>query len=121
MHREDQEFFVRKIRDQYTEKENTPLDQLRALDAKVRRPALLFAWIIGILGALIMGSGMSLVMTEIGAVVGMENPMAPGIVLGIIGLVMACVNFPLYKKILRHRKQQYKAQIMQMSTRMLQE
>lgn len=64
MDRNDKEFLVQKIRTQYTEKEHTQLDELRALDAKVKRPAKVFAYIFGCAGAILMGSGMSLIMTD---------------------------------------------------------
>ena len=38
MNRNDQEFLVQKIRTEYTEKEHTQLDELKALDTKVKRP-----------------------------------------------------------------------------------
>ncbi|MGN1121657.1 MAG: hypothetical protein ACI4RV_04760, partial [Eubacteriales bacterium] len=63
MNRNDQEYLVQKIRTQYTEKEHTQLDALRELDAKVKRPANVFAYIFGSISAIIMGCGMSLVMT----------------------------------------------------------
>ena len=61
MNRNDQEFLVQKIRSQYTEKESTELDALRNLDAKVKRPANVFAYVFGSISAVIMGAGMSLV------------------------------------------------------------
>ena len=75
MNRNDQKFIVEKIRTQYTEKEHTSLDELKALDAKVKCPANVFAYIFGTVGAIIMGSGMSLVMTDIAQTVGIENSM----------------------------------------------
>ena len=81
MNRNDQNFLVQKIRTQYTEKKHTGLDELKELDTKVKRPANVFAYIFGSISAIIMGSGMSLVMTDIGATVGLENPMLPGIVI----------------------------------------
>lgn len=65
MNKNDQEFLVQKIRSQYTEKESTELDALRALDTKVKRPANVFAYMFGSVSAIIMGAGMSLVMTDI--------------------------------------------------------
>ena len=62
----DQEFLVQKIRTQYTEKQHTELDALKELDAKVKRPANVFAYTYGSASAIVMGAGMSLVMTEIG-------------------------------------------------------
>ena len=54
MNRNDQEFLVQKIRSQYTEKESTELDALRNLDAKVKRPANVFAYVFGSISAVIM-------------------------------------------------------------------
>ena len=70
MNKNDQEFLIQKIRTQYTEKEHTDLDELKALDTKVKRPAGVFAYIFGSISAMIMGSGMSLVMTDLAEMVG---------------------------------------------------
>lgn len=115
MNRNDQEFLVQKIRTQYTEKEHTRLDALKELDAKVKRPANVFACIFGGLGAIVMGSGMSLVMSDVGSSLGMAEPMIPGIVIGVAGMLMAIVNYPIYKHILTSRRKKYAAQIMKLS------
>ena len=119
MNRNDQEFLVQKIRTQYTEKEHTGLDSLRALDAKVKRPANLFAYILGGVGALIMGSGMSLVMTDIGTTLGISNTMNLGIIIGIVGLIMAIINYPVYNRILSSRKKKYADEILKLSERIM--
>ena len=111
----DQEFLVQKIRTQYTEKQHTELDELKALDARVKKPANLFGYIYGSLSAIIMGSGMSLVMTEIGSILGIENAMVPGILVGILGLVMALTTYPIYKRILDSRRKKYAPQILELS------
>lgn len=67
MNRDDQEFLVQKIRTQYTEKEHTRVGVLKELDAKVKRSANVFAYIFGGVSAIVMGSGMSLVMSDVGA------------------------------------------------------
>ena len=117
--RNDQEYLVQKIRTQYTEKEHTQLDALRELDAKVRRPANVFAYVFGAISAIIMGCGMSLVMTDIGAKLGMSSTMAPGIVIGIVGLLLAIINYPLYQRILSSRKKKYTEQIMKLSDKIM--
>lgn len=121
MNKNDQEFLVQKIRTQYTEKEHTQLDELKALDAKVKRPANVFSYIFGSVGAIVMGSGMSLVMTDIGEVIGMADPMVPGIVIGVVGMLMAIVNYPIYKRILASRREKYADQIMQLSDKIIRE
>lgn len=119
MNRNDQEFHVNKIRTQYTEKEHTCLDALKELDAKVKRPANVFAYIFGSVSAVVMGAGMSLVMTEIGALVGIANPMLPGIVIGILGMLMTSVNYPIYKRILNARRKKYAPQIIALSDQIM--
>lgn len=117
MNRNDSAFIAQKIRAQYIEKEATELDALRALDAKVKRPAQIFSYIFGGLGAIVMGGGMSLVMTDIGATLGIESTMIPGIVIGIVGMAMALVNYPLYNRILDIRRKKYAQQVIEMSER----
>lgn len=113
----DKEFAVEKIRSQYTEQEHTELDDLKALDAKVKRPAKVFGYTYGSVAALVMGAGMSLVMTEIGSVLGLEKTLMLGIVVGIAGLAMSCSTYPIYKKILNSRKKKYADKIVELSDR----
>ena len=119
MTKNDQEFMVEKIRTQYTEKENTQLDELKKLDAMVKRPVNVFAYVFGSVSAIVMGSGMSLVMTDIGGKIGMENSLVPGIVIGVIGMLLAIVNYPMYKKLLNSRKKKYAEQILKLSERIM--
>ncbi len=119
MNRNDQEFIIQKIRTQYTEKEATELDALRELDSRVKRPANVFAYIFGSVSAIIMGSGMSLVMTDIGATVGINEPMVPGIIIGVVGMLMAIINYPIYKSVLASRKKKYAAQIIALTDKLI--
>lgn len=119
MNQNDQEFLVQKIRTQYTEKENTQLDELKALDKKVKTPPAVFSWVFGSIGAIIMGSGMSLVMTDIGSTLGLSAPMAPGIIIGILGLLMAIINYPVYQKLLSSRRKKFAPQIIALSERIV--
>ena len=119
MNKNDQEFLVQKIRTQYTEKEHTGLDELKQLDAKVKRPANLFAYIFGSASAIIMGAGMSLVMTDIAQTVGIANPMLYGIIIGVVGMLMAVVNYPVYKRILSSRRKKYADKIMALSDKIM--
>ena len=119
MDKNDQLFMAQKIRAQYVEKQSTELDALRALDAKVKRPANVFAYIFGSVSAIIMGAGMSLVMTDIGATLGMASAMVPGILIGLVGMALALVNYPLYKRILGSRKEKYSAEILKLSEKIM--
>lgn len=115
----DHSFLVEKIRTQYIEKQPGQLNALKALDTKVKKPAYVFAYLYGSLSAIIMGSGMSLVMTDIGTTLGMENTMIPGIAIGVVGLAMALTTYPIYKAILAKRKKQYADRIIELSEELL--
>lgn len=119
MNKNDQEILVQKIRTQYTEKEHTGLDELKELDLKVKRPANVFAYIFGSTSAIIMGAGMSLVMTDIGGAVGIDDPMIPGIVIGVVGMLMAIINYPIYKGILGSRRKKYADKIIALSDKIM--
>ena len=114
----EQEYLVQKIRTQYTEKQHTELDELRALDRKVKAPAVAFAYVFGTVSALVMGSGMSLIMTDVAQTLGLASPMVPGIVIGVVGLAMAIANYPIYKGILTGRRKKYAPQIIALSDRL---
>ncbi len=119
MNKNDKEFLVQKIRTQYTGKENSRLEDLKALDKKVKRPANVFAYVFGSLSAIIMGSGMSLVMTEIGETIGISSSMPIGIAIGVVGMLMAIINYPIYKKILSGRKNKYADKIIKLSNEII--
>ena len=115
----DQEFMVEKIRSQYTEQQHTELDALKALDVKVKKPANVFGYTYGSIGAIVMGAGMSLVMTDIGTMLGMTETLLPGIAVGIVGMAISCTTYPIYQKILKSRKKKHAGKILELSERIM--
>lgn len=99
------------IRKQYMERGITKMDALEALHTKVKTPGMVTASIIGVFGSLVMGAGMSNIMVW--------DNMAVGLVLGIPGLVMMILAFPVYKVITDRRKKKYAPQIMELSGEIL--
>lgn len=96
---------------QYMERGITKMDALEALHTKVKTPGMVIASIIGVLGSLVMGAGMSNIMVW--------NNMTVGLTLGICGLVMVTSAFPVYKAITGNRKKKYAPQIMELSGEIL--
>lgn len=107
--------YAEKIRNLYTEKQPGKLEELRALDKKAKRPATVFAWIFGTVGALVLGVGMCLAMGVIG------NLMPLGIVVGIAGIAMVSLNYPAYKAILGKGRRKYADRILSLSGELLHE
>ena len=111
---------IKNIRMKYTAPvREDKMEQLRRLDKRVSSKAAVVALTVGIIGTLVMGTGMSLVMTDIGATVGIDNNMLIGIVIGIIGMLMAIVNYPIYKSILASRKEKYAERILKLSEKIM--
>lgn len=115
MNHTQQNELVEKIRAQYTGKNPSQLEALKGLDRKVKRPANILAYSFGTLSALIMGAGMSLIMTDIGASIGVSSPEVPGLIAGIAGMLMAIANYPIYKGFLKGRHKKYAAPIIALS------
>ena len=117
MNRNEQQI-AQSIRDGYEEKQTTDLDTLRELDAKVKRPVNIFSYIFGSISAVIMGAGMSLIMTDIAQIIGLGvDPMLPGIIIGVVGMFMALINYPIHKAIMDARKKKYAPEIIALSDR----
>ncbi len=110
---------VLNIREKYLPQEESKLDELKRLDAKVKQPANVFAYTFGTISAIVMGAGMSLVMTDIGTIIGLATTMAPGIAIGVVGMGMALCTYPIYKKILNDRKKKYAPEILKLSERIM--
>lgn len=101
-------FEAEKIRRQYIKKEDNKIEKLRRLDSKVKLPGRITAVILGIAGALLLGSGMSLVMVF--------KAMTMGLVLGIPGLIILLLIYPVYTLIIKRRKVKYSQEIIELSS-----
>ncbi len=112
---------AKKIRKDYivAEKTNDEFDSLVSLNKKATQKPMIIALITGIIGALIAGLGMSLIMTDLGNKIGVDSSLALGIIIGIAGLFICCINYPLYKKSLKSRKEKYAAEIIRLSDEFL--
>ena len=100
------------IRRQYISREDNKIEQLQKLDSKVKTPGKVAAGILGTVGALVMGSGMALVMVW-------EN-MTMGLALSIPGMIVALLSIPAYILITNSRKKKYASEIMRLSDDLVQ-
>lgn len=110
---------VEGIRNNYLEKtaRERSLEELRALDAKVRRPADIFAYTFGTAGSLVFGVGLCLAMKVIGASLSFAMPL--GVVVGVVGIAMVSVNYLIHKAILNSRKKKYAKRVITLSDELL--
>ena len=114
----EQQKEVEAIRKKYLPKEEDKMAQLRRLHSIPTQKAQAASIAIGVLGTLILGTGMSLCMTELGAALG-HLAMVIGILVGILGLVMVAMAYPLYNSVLRKERQRIAPEILQLSEELL--
>lgn len=105
--------FAEAIANEYTPKDTSKVVALRKLDRKAKRPAEIFTFTFGVIAALIMGVGMCLSMKVIGG--GSTSMVALGVVIGIAGIIMAGINYPIYKKMRENGKKKYAFEIVELA------
>lgn len=105
--------YAEQIANEYSPKETSKVIALRKLDRKAKLPATIFTYSMGIISALVMGTGMCLAMGEIGG--GTLGSFAMGVIIGIFGMLGIVANYPIYKKLIKKAKQKYAFEIIQLA------
>lgn len=109
---------VEAIRQKYLPREIDKMEELRKLHAIPTQKAQAASLAVGIIGALIMGTGMSLAMTDIGAALGSLS-MVIGIAVGIVGMVLVALAYPLYNRVLQKQRKRIAPEILRLSEELL--
>ena len=117
--KEQEEIKAIRKKDAVQEQTEDKMAQLRRLDAGVYSKATTAALVVGIIGALIMGMGMSLIMTEIGAFLGTALAMVVGIGLGVIGIILVCLAYPLYNRTLKKEREKIAPEILRLTDELM--
>ena len=115
---------VRAIRKKYTPTEPEDVDNitlLRNIDSEVTRKATVRALTTGVMGALLMGTGMSMLMTDISSKAGLDSGISLliGITIGMVGLLIMCVTYPLYNHILERERARVADEVIRLSDELL--
>ena len=118
MDQKGKDYWVNKIKSDYRVEQNNDLDELLSLDREVKLPPTILVYILGIIGALILGFGLSLVMTDIGQKLQLNYTNILGILLGIIGIIICAINYPIYKKYLNSRKEKFATEILRLTDKL---
>jgi len=115
---------IKRIRDKYVTSEvnkEDKMETLRRLDEGVTRKATVTSLVFGIVGALIMGIGMSLAMTDIGGIIGINSAFAMiiGVIIGIVGIVLVSVAYPVYNRIIKKEREKIAPEIIRLSDELM--
>ena len=114
---------LKRIREKYiapTEEEDK-MARLRRLDASVTNTAQAVALVFGIIGALILGFGMSLIMSDFSEILGIEETVALiiGIPVGIVGGILASLAYPIYNAILKAKRKKLAPEIIRLTDELM--
>ena len=109
---------IEAIRKKYLPKEEDKMDQLRKLHHSATRKAQAVSIAIGVIGALVLGAGMSLCMTELGLLLG-GMAMAIGILAGLAGLFMVALAYPVYNRVLKKERERIAPEILRLTDELL--
>ena len=112
---------IKAIRKKYVTPEETEdkMAQLRRLDAGVYSKATTVSLIVGVIGALIMGIGMSLILTDIGAMLGTALSIIIGVILGIVGIILVCLAYPIYNHTLTKEREKIAPEIIRLTDELM--
>ena len=114
---------LKRIRDKYTAPTETEdkMTRLRRLDASVTNTAQAVALVFGVIGTLILGFGMSLCMTDLGEIIGSyrDMAMAIGIIVGIVGGVLASLAYPIYNAIVKAKRKKLAPEIIRLTDELM--
>lgn len=115
---------IKKIREKYTQKadgEEDKMTRLRRLDATATKRAQSSALTLGIIGALILGFGMSLIMSDLSSALGMSEfeAIICGVVIGVLGAIPVCLAYPIYNLILKRERKKVAPEIIRLSDELM--
>ncbi len=114
---------LKRIREKYTPatEAEDKMARLRRLDAGVTQKAQVVALIFGIVGALILGAGMSLCMSDFAEILGSYRDMAMliGIPIGLVGGVLAALAYPMYNLIVKRERRKIAPEIIRLTDELM--
>lgn len=114
----DQQKEILAIRKKYLPREVDKMEKLRRLHAGPSRKAQAASIAIGVAGAMILGTGMSLVLTELGAILGRYG-MGIGIGVGLVGMALVALAYPVHNRVLEREREKIAPEILRLSEELL--
>ena len=104
---------IKNIRKKYLPPEEDKMEQLRRLDASVTTPGIIASLAAGILGTLILGVGMCCCMVWSGVW------FIPGIIIGVTGIVILALAYPLYVKLTERQRRKLAPEIIRLTEELM--
>lgn len=111
---------IETIRESYLPREEDKMDMLRKLHRLPEQKAQAVSIGLGVAGALVLGTGMSLCMTELGLFLG-KMAIVAGILTGLAGIALVSLAYPVYNKTLKKERERIAPQILRLTEELLNE
>ena len=114
---------IKAIRKKYIapEEKEDKMAQLRRLDAGVVQKAQIVSLVFGIIGALLLGLGMSLIMSDFSKILGGFEFMAMfiGVVIGVGGIVLISLAYPMHNRIIKKEREKIAPEIIRLTDELM--
>lgn len=104
---------IEEIKKKYLPREEDKMETLRRLDQSVTQKGTMYSVIIGVIGALVLGTGMSMTMT------GATSMFVVGIIIGILGMAVVAVAYPVFLKVTEEQKKKIAPQILALTEELM--
>ena len=109
---------IEEIRKKYMPQEEGKVERLRRLHHSASQRARIWAISLGVIGALVMGTGMSLAMTDLGDILG-GGAMVLGIGVGVLGMILVALAYPVYERVLEKQRQKIAPEVLRLAEEIL--
>lgn len=102
----EQQKEIEQIRKKYLPPEEDKMEQLRRLDQSAAKKGTIYSIVAGVVGTLIMGLGLTCSI-EWGGIL-----LIPGILIGIIGMALMGIAYPIYTRVTKKEREKIAPQIL---------
>lgn len=115
---------IKKIRARYETPQRTEVDKierLRRLDASVTSKATMSSLITGFIGAMLLGFGMSLFMTDLSDLLHLNAVLAIllGLLTGMVGIALVALAYPIYLRVTKRERDRVAPEILKLTDELL--
>ena len=112
---------LKKIRQKYMPDSNgkeDKMERVRRLDKGANDKAQIVSLALGIIGALILGTGLSMILTDIASALGIFATIL-GVIIGVIGGALAGIAYPAYSYVLKRERAKIAPEIIRLTDELI--